>query len=80
MPSKSERLDPAFALANYAKGAVFGNGQLIFHKTFMGPEPVGKDDTVLYEGGHNNWYETYSREDTSWIVWAGRLDYALRHH
>ena len=56
---------------------IFHRGQLHFHKTCTGPEPVSYVDTGLYEGGQHDWYEAYSEGD---VRWARQLDYVLRSH
>jgi hypothetical protein len=56
---------------------LFRNGQLMFHKSYEGPEPISYVDTALYEGGRNDWYEAYTEVD---LLWARRLDLVLRRH
>ena len=56
---------------------VFHRGQLHIHKAYTGPEPVAYVDTGLYEGGQNDWYEAYSKDD---IPWLRRIDFLLRRH
>ena len=56
---------------------VFRYGQLMFHRTYKGPEPIGYVDTGLYEGGNHDWYEAYTDVD---LRWARRLDLVLQRH
>ena len=56
---------------------LFRNGQLMFHRSYKGPEPIGYVDTGLYEGGNHDWYEAYTDVD---LRWARRLDLVLQRH
>ena len=56
---------------------IFRYGQLMFHRTYKGPEPIGYVDTGLYEGGNHDWYEAYTDVD---LRWARRLDLVLQRH
>lgn len=56
---------------------LFRNGQLWYHKSYKGPEPIGYVDTGLYEGGQHDFYEAYNEADA---VWAKRLSLVLRRH
>ena len=46
---------------------VFRRGKLMYHKRFKGQLPSTYVDTRLYEGGHDDYYEAYSRSDLLWI-------------
>ena len=46
---------------------VFRKGKLMYHKRFRGQLPITYVDTRLYEGGHDDYYEAYSRSDLRWI-------------
>ena len=69
--------EPASTHDDAPAAKIFHRGQLHFHKTYTGPEPIGYVDTGLYEGGQHDWYEAYSEGD---VRWARRLDYVLRRH
>ena len=57
---------------------LFRNGQLIFHRTYTGPEPIGYVDTGLYEGGNHDWYEAYTDVDLAYT--DVELDLVLQQH
>ena len=46
---------------------LFRKGQLLYHKSFNGVEPITYVDTRLYEGGSNDYYEAYNRSDLRWV-------------
>ena len=52
---------------------VFRRGKLMYHKRFKGQLPSTYVDTRLYEGGHDDYYEAYSRSDLLWIRRIHRL-------
>ena len=55
----------------------FRNGKLKIHKTYNGPVPLTYDDTGVYEGRNNDYYEVHSHED---LCWARGIDFVLKYH
>ena len=56
---------------------IFRNGQLMYHTTYKGPEPIAYVDTGIYEGGRNDYYVAYNESELRWVR---RMDYVLRAH
>jgi hypothetical protein len=56
---------------------IFRNGELQVHKTYKGPVPLTYVDTGVYEGGSDDYYEVYTRDD---LRWARRLAFVMKHH
>ena len=46
---------------------LFRNGELLYHKAFMGARPITYVDTRLYEGGSNDYFEAYNQSDLQWV-------------
>jgi hypothetical protein len=55
----------------------FCNGELKFYKLYNCPISLTNVDTLVYEGGSNDYYEVYTRND---LLWVSHMNFVLNRH